>query len=340
MILVTGGTGLVGSHLLFRLAEKGGALRAIYRDPNKLEKVRRVFSYYSSNWQQLFDSIQWVEADITDIPSLEKAFDRITQVYHCAALISFDPNDLRKLLKANEYGTANIVNMCISKRIDKLCYASSIAAIGKSIKNSKVNENNEWRSDSAVPYALSKHLAEMEVWRGTQEGIPAVIINPGVILGPGFWTSGSGKLFQAAAKGSKYYPPGGTGFVPVDDVVQLMMMAMESDVENERFISVSDNLSYLEVLSKIATAIGRPGPKIELKFWQLRGLRMLDWFWNAISGKGRKLSRIQIDGLRRRAYYDNSKAKNHFEFSYQSLDQCIEFSSQKFVEENPVHFSQ
>ena len=125
---------------------------------------------------------------------IEEAFKNIRKVYHCAALISFDPNDFKRLVEVNEEGTGNIVNLSISHKIDKLCYVSSIAALGKDPNSPEVTEQSEWRGTDVNPYALTKYLAEMEVWRGSQEGISTVIVNPGVILGPGFWESGSGRL--------------------------------------------------------------------------------------------------------------------------------------------------
>ena len=186
MILVTGGTGLVGSHLLYQLAQAKAPVRAIYRSEQKLDQVLRLFNYYSENAVNLFERVHWIKADIKDISSLQHAFEGVKRVYHCAAMISFDPNDFWELAKINEEGTANVVNLCIANKIEKLCYVSSIAAIGRDPYKAEVTEQSEWKSNDVNPYALTKYLAEMEVWRGTQEGVPAVVINPGVILGPGF----------------------------------------------------------------------------------------------------------------------------------------------------------
>ena len=332
MILVTGGTGLVGSHLLLHLAKMDLSVRAIYRNAEKLATVRGVFAFYVNNADELLNKIDWVEADINDIPALESAFDNITEVYHCAALISFDPNDLQLLIDANETGTANVVNLCIARTIRKLCYVSSIAAIGRYEGQAWVSEDTEWRNELANPYALTKHLAEMEVWRATQEGIPVVIINPGVIIGPGFWNSGSGRLFKIAAKGSKYYPPGGTGFVAIEDVVQMMIKLMTSPIKNERFIAVSDNLSYKEILSRIAKNLDKRPPHKELSIGILKMLRPLDWLLNILFGRKRSLSKAQLYSLQNRSYYSNEKVKNMIGYEYGSLDEAINFSSDKFKE--------
>ena len=212
MVLVTGGTGLIGSHLLYKLTEQGEKIRATYRVGSDLERVRVIFSYYSDNSESLFKQIEWIEADLNDIPKLTVAFENVTYVYHCAALISFDPSDYKLLRKTNIKGTANIVNLCIAFGVKKLCYVSTIATLGHN--PSLIDEETHWdgNQDQSV-YAISKYGAEMEVWRGIQEGIPTVIVNPGVVIGPGFWSSGSGLLFKMTAKGRPFATEGGTGYV-------------------------------------------------------------------------------------------------------------------------------
>ncbi|MDB2606724.1 NAD-dependent epimerase/dehydratase family protein, partial [Zobellia sp.] len=242
MILVTGGTGLVGSHLLLKLVQTGNSVRAIHRKGSNLKRVVKVFGYYTEDAQSLFNKIDWVEADITDTPALEIAFDQITHVYHTAALISFDPTNFDILEKINTEGTANIVNLCIANSIEKLCYTSTIGAIGKSLESTMASEENEWTPREANVYGLTKQAAEMEAWRGSQEGLSVVMVNPGVIIGPGFWHSGSGDLFTVAKKGYRFYPPGGTGFITVRDVVKMMVSLMDSQITNERYIAVAENL--------------------------------------------------------------------------------------------------
>ena len=320
----------MGSHLLLHLSKKDQPVRAIYRNAEKLKSVRKVFSYYVDHVDPLFAKIEWVEADINDIPAMESAFSDISHVYHCAALISFDPNDLPQLIEVNEGGTANVVNLCIARKIQKLCYVSSIAAIGRDEASKWISEDTDWKNEHNNPYALTKHLAEMEVWRATQEGIPVVIVNPGIIIGPGYWESGSGRLFKAVSKGPRYYPPGGSGFVGIDDVVQMMIQLMASSVQNERFIAVSDNLSYKEILSRIAENLGKKPPQRELSIILLKILRRFDWLLNILFGRKRSLSKAQIYALQHRCYYKNDKIKNMIGYEYSSLEEAIKFSCQQF----------
>lgn len=334
MILVTGGTGLLGSHLLLKLMEAGHSVRAIHRKKSDLKRVEKVFAYYRKDATDLFMAIEWIVADINDIPALEIAFKNITQVYHAAALISFNPEDYKTLQKINREGTANIVNLCIANNIQKLCYSSTIGAIGRSINNSKANEETPWTPLEANVYGRTKHAAEMEVWRGSQEGLSVVMVNPGVIIGPGFWDSGSGALFTTAQKTYGYYPPGGTGFISVHDVVAMMIELMQSPVKNERYIAVTENWTYQKILGEITRELGIKSPTKELKFWQLKIARCFDWVKNLFLKSGRSITKSHIRSLKNRQIFNNRKIKDELGFEFRSLKNEIRFCCKKFREEN------
>lgn len=333
MVLVTGSTGLVGAHLLFSLVMAKNKVKAIYRSETKRQQVKRVFSYYSKEANALFDQISWIKADILDIPALDNAFKDVQYVYHAAALISFDPRDFKKLKKINEEGTANIVNLCLEHNIKKLCHVSSIGTIGRSTLGSEATEDNEWTGQHSNVYALTKRGAEMEVWRGSQESLPVVIVNPGVIIGPGFWNSGSGKLFSTANKGYSFYPPGGTGFVAVSDVVNSMIQLMESSVTNERFIIVAENLTYQQILEKIAHYLEKKPPVKKLTVWQLHIGRYFDFFKSLFTGSPRTITKNAIYSLQHPEIYNSDKIKNTIHFEFEPLQNTIKFSSEKFIDE-------
>jgi dihydroflavonol-4-reductase len=308
MILVTGATGLVGSHLVLRLVSQNLQVRALFRKEEAKKRVLQVFEYYRK--QDLYDKIEWVQADIVDVPSLEAAFENVDYVYHCAALISFDPKDEEKLRKANIEGTANVVNLCVDFGIKKLCYVSSIAALGD-LKDfeSVVTEETEWNPEfHHSDYAISKYGAEMEVWRGHQEGLQVVVVNPGVILGPVFWTNGSGEIYERVQKGLVFYTKGGTGFVTVDDVVNAMIVLMQSEISAERFVLVSETLTYQDLTNLIAEKLKVNPPKIKAKRWMTGLAWRLDYLL-ALFGKKRTLSKSMARTLHAIEYYDASKVK-------------------------------
>lgn len=329
MILVTGGTGLIGSHLLYKLVRNGEMVKAIYRDKNSITRVSRVFGIYSKTPQDYIKKIKWVQADITDLGSLQGHFMGVDHVYHCAALISFDPKDHFSLFKINTLGTSHIVNLCLEHTVKKLCYVSSVAAIGPAGKGKTVSEETEWNGIGTTVYGLSKHDGELEVWRGSMEGLSVVIVNPGVVLGPGFRNSGSGLLFKYASKGSRFYFPGGTGFVSVDDVVDAMVPLMQSNVAGKRYILVNENLSYASLFQKIASYFGVVPPQKQIPKWAMEYYWRLDWLMSTLFGRKRKLTKNMVKGLYNRQRYDNTKSKHIPGFKYGSLDEAIAFCCAK-----------
>ena len=324
MILVTGGTGLVGAHLLLHLVENEDSVRAIYRTSIGIEKTKSLFKRYQK--EPLFSKIDWIQADIIDVPSLEKAFQNIDYLYHCAGLISYDPNDEDLLRKVNIEGTANIVNFCIEFQVKKLCHVSSIAALGNLGSNeNQITEETEWNPESPLSdYAISKYGAEMEIWRGQQEGLDVVIVNPGVIFGAAFWNQGSGLFFSAVKKGFPFYTNGSTGYVGVTDVVKIMIQLMRSSIAGERFIIVAENLTFKKVIFLIAENLKAKKPKIEAKRWMTAIGWRLDWLVSAIFRTKRKLSKYSANSLHSSDFISNEKIKNAFNFKFQSIDKVIE----------------
>ncbi len=335
MILVTGGTGLVGAHLLATLTSKNKQVKAIYRTEKSLQTVKKIFSYYTEDVATLFSKIIWVQADITEVPSLEKAFEEVTIVYHAAALVSFDPKDYRKMRQVNIDGTANIVNFCISNAIQKLCFVSSIAAIGDGVNNQIATEENEWNAEGEHNgYAITKRGAEMEVWRASQEGVEVVIVNPGVILGAGFWNTNTGLFFTKVAKGLKYYTTGITGYVGVADVVKAMILLTESSVKNERFILVSENKSFKEIFTTVALSLGKTPPSVNVSKSVISFLRRLDGIITFLTRKKRLLNKNTANSLFNETHYSSEKIRNSIDFKFTSIDKVIKEISNKYQEEH------
>lgn len=335
MILVTGGTGLVGSHLLYQLTTNNNPVRAIYRNKNKLALTKKIFSYYSENPDILFNKIDWVEADLLDIPLLTEAFKGITHVYHAAAFVSFEPDKYHLLRKTNIEGTANIVNLSIVNKIEKLCYVSSVATIGSATSKDTLNELTLWNpeADNSV-YSITKYGAEMEVWRGTQEGLDAVIVNPGVIIGPGIWNYGSGNIFKKVYNGLPFYTKGVTGYVGIEDVVLPMMKLMESPIKNERFILVSENWPYKQFIDKIATSLNVKAPSKKASSLLLQMGWRLDWLKHKLTGKRRRLSKQLVHTLNSKSVYDNTKLKTQLNYQFKPLEKSIKEVAGIFLKEH------
>lgn len=307
MILVTGGTGLTGSHLVLQLLESGRRpVRAIYRTDQAIARTKKLFSFYKKPY--LFNEIEWVKADIRNIPSLEEAFKDVDYVYHCAALISFDPADEEKLRKANIEGTANIVNCCLTFGVKKLVHVSSIAALGDFADGqTMVDEKTEWNPEKPHnDYAISKHGAEMEVWRGQQEGLDVIVVNPGIIVGPPFWNTGSSAMYKMIARGQRFYTLGTMGFVGAYDVARIMVLLMDSDISGERFILSAGDYTYREVFNMAADAMHKKRPAAYAKPWMTSIGWRIDWFLSLL-GKKRLLTKDQARAVHETTRYPNDK---------------------------------
>ncbi|MCG9792165.1 NAD-dependent epimerase/dehydratase family protein [Flavobacterium algicola] len=323
MVLLTGGTGLVGAHLLIRLIENGEKVRATYRNRNAIEKTKALFAYYQK--ETLFDAIEWKEADVTNITQLEEAFIGIEYVYHCAGLISFQPSDEGRLRKTNIEGTANVVNFCLANNVIKLCYISSVAALGDLAEHETVvTESTEWNPEKPhSDYAISKYGAEMEIWRGQQEGLQSVIINPGIILGPGFDDQGSGLLYKRVAKGLSFYTTGVTAFIAVPDVVEIAIKLINSSIVNERYTLVAENSSYQQILNSMSDALNVKRPSIHAKGWLLEIAWRLDKFASFLFRSKRNLTKYMARSSYNSRIFSNEKIKADLKISFIDVHQYI-----------------
>lgn len=271
MILVTGATGLLGSHLLLSLLCRGYRVRAIRRAGSDTERIRHIFSYYEPDADHWLSKVEWMEASLTDQGSLEEALDGVTTVYHTAAKVSFHASDHREMLRVNTGGTAMMVDLSIAAGVEQFCHVSSIATLGRATSREACTEETHWvPSAQNTVYSISKYGAEREVWRGMEEGLRAVIINPSVILGPGFW-QGNSALFRLSYKDLPFYTDGMNGYVDVRDVVSAMILLTEGKHFGERFICSAANLTYYDLFSMMARQFGKKPPAIRIPP-QLAGL--------------------------------------------------------------------
>jgi nucleoside-diphosphate-sugar epimerase len=332
MILVTGGTGLVGSHLIYQLTLENNVIRATHRADSDIERVKLLFKFYSKDFNQLFKKIEWIEADLNNLSQLQDAFKDISFVYHCAACISFDPSRYETLRRVNIRGTANIVNLCIKNKIKKLCHVSSVATLGYNIK--EIDENNYWDGNKhKSAYAISKYGAEMEVWRGVQEGVKSVIINPGVIIGPGFSKSAFGTIIKMVTNKKRFHTCGKTGYVDVRDISNIMIRLMNSKIENERYILVNKNLSYKKVIDMVSSNLGLKNKSTFVSKSKLKIALVFDLVSSKIFNKERKLSKALCKTLTRNFNYSSKKIKKNLNFEFTSILETFEKSCQFYSQE-------
>ncbi|HVI48004.1 MAG TPA: NAD-dependent epimerase/dehydratase family protein [Chitinophaga sp.] len=322
MILVTGGTGFLGSHLIRTLADAGKPVRALYRKQP------------SPQLQDLSDKIEWVQGDILDVCTLEDAMNGITQVYHCAAVVSFQPGERDSLLKINAEGTANVVNLALDAGVQKLVHVSSVAAIGRAREKAAIDEDCEWEeSRNNSQYSISKYQGEMEVWRGIAEGLDAVIVNPSIILGAGFWDDGSGALLKNAWKEFPFYTTGVNGFVDVKDVAEAMVQLMDSDISGERFILSAENWDYQRLFTTMAHALGKKPPHIAVKPWMAEIVWRLEKVKGMFTGGKPLVTKETARTAQLKVYYNSNKILDALPgFSFRPLEQTIKEISTVFLD--------
>lgn len=296
MILITGGSGLVGSELISQLLAHGNHVKAIYNntplsvnDPNLIA----------------------VQCDILDTSALEEAMQGVTQLYHCAAVVSFSSKNKDRLFEINIGGTANVVNAAVDAGVKKMVHVSSVSALGRIRENETVTEEMSWTEESSNSlYGKSKYLGEMEVWRGIGEGLDAVIVNPSLILGSGDWSKGSSEIFRSVYNEFPWYSDGVTGIVDVKDVAKAMILLMNSEIKNEKFILNAENLSYKEIFTGIANCFGKKPP--HKKVTPL--IAAMVWRWESIksifTGKDPLITKETARTALAKVYFDNSKFLN------------------------------
>jgi len=329
MILVTGGTGLVGAHLLLHLAGNDKKVRALYRSDATVAKTRNLFTLKNN---PNFERIEWVKGDINDIPSLEDALLGVDTVYHCAAYISFEPKDEDILRKVNIEGTANMVNCALDFGVTKFCHVSSIAALGDAKDSSEsITEETEWNPEVRHgDYAISKYGAEMEVWRAWQEGLNVVIVNPGLIFGEGFWDAGSGKIFKAVHSGQYFYTKGTCGIVAVEDVVKAMIQLVATDTNGERYTIVANDVSYKEMLDTIADGMKKSRPGVYASPWLTSVAWRMDWLFSKLLRQKRKLTRSMAKSSHNFENYDNSKIVSKLDFTFLEVVSYLRQLSERY----------
>jgi nucleoside-diphosphate-sugar epimerase len=324
MIIVTGATGLVGSHLLFELCNSGKKVKALTRNRANIHQVETIFHYYSPQANELLKLIDWVEADILDYARLHEIIESGDEVYHCAAEVAFSKREKSKVTRVNIGGTANIVNACIEKGARKLCHVSSVAAIGKGEQGLPSDENCIWDSTQRhTVYSLSKFHSEMEVWRGIEQGLTAVIVNPSIIIGPTLSLKGTGALLRAVQKGLKFYPPGSMGFVDVRDVARIMIRLMESEISNQRFILNSENISYYQFLSLSAHQFGKPVPTIRIRRWMAHLALGVSSILSFLQRKPPLITKEIIRSAFSNESYSSHKIMNHLQYAFIPVNEAI-----------------
>lgn len=325
MVLLTGGTGFVGGHMLVHLIQAGRKVRALKRKNSSTRELEIICRFYGEDFQSISSHIEWIEGDLLNPESLDNALINVQEVYHCAAVVSFDGKDPEQLNRINIEGTRNLVNATIHTDISNFIYISSIGALGESLSDKLITEATSWNlQNQSSAYSNSKYHAEQEVWAGIEKSLNVIIVNPGIILGAGDFTKGSLRFFSQVKRGMPFYTDQQTGYVDVRDVCKAILVLKEKQLFNMRFILVSENLTNKQLFTYIANALNKKPPFIRIGKTGLRIASMLNRLGCKISGKQPLLSREIVNSASGKHRYSSDKFLSNTGFSFTPMKKCIE----------------
>jgi dihydroflavonol-4-reductase len=332
MILVTGATGILGRIIVLELLKQQKQVRACYHTEYKLADVLFSFKQYLNNdhlAQQYFDKIQWLNTDFSDFEAIKEALEAVNEVYHCAALVSFDPQDKAVMDKINIEFTKNLLYIAQEKNIQKFCYISSIATLDKLNDEFEIDEISDWDSKTShSDYAMSKYLAEMEVWRANAEGLNSIIINPAVIIAGGNAQSSAG-LFALYQK-QNYCLPGETGYVDVRDVAQTSIKLMALNLFGQRFICSAEQKTHQQIANQIRVKNKQKATRVLSKI-QLKTLFILSRLFGRFSKALRQINHDNFANIYQNKNYQNKKIIAATGHQFIAIDQSIATHYQHYI---------
>lgn len=322
-IFITGGTGFIGAYTIWNLVEKGYEVFALRRS------AKLPFFIPEHIWKK----VNWVEGDLMDVVALEEGTKDKDAVIHAAAIVSFSDAERSQMYKVNVEGTRNVVNAAIGSSVKRFIHISSVAALGRTRKSETVSEERKWETNKAnTHYAITKHHAELEVWRGFAEGLEGVIVNPSTVLGFGNWHQSSCAIFRSGYKGFSWYTEGVNGFVGVEDVASAIIGLMESEIYARRFIVNSENWSFKQLLENIADGFRKQRPHRKATpflgeiVWRLERIR------NMFADGKPLLTRESARVAHSRTEFDNKAILEALPgFRFKPLEEVIKTACEKYI---------
>jgi nucleoside-diphosphate-sugar epimerase len=309
IVAVTGANGLVGSAIVDKLND------------GKID-VRRVVR---------------PETDILDMSALMKAFEGVDVVVHAAGFVSFNPRDKRKLLTVNVEGTKNVVNACLAAGVKKIIHISSVAALGSPSRGTsaeqgrhrsgiQVNEDTKWIQGMPVSdYAQSKYLAELEVYRGMEEGMIVSIVSPSVVLSAGDGVRSSSALFGYVWNQRKFYTEFNLNYVDARDVADIVTHLVREDHNGEKFIATAGTASLGTVLGEIALRFQKKAPSINVPIGLAKIAAVFEELRASVTRSEPMVTRQSATALREKLIFENEKVKRILGTKFQSLEKTLDW---------------
>ncbi|ROI00331.1 NAD-dependent epimerase/dehydratase family protein [Chryseobacterium daecheongense] len=336
MVFVTGATGLLGRVVALELLKQGKSVRASKRPASDLEEVKNSYRFYTGTPEVYFNAIEWVDVDFDDILSLQEALQGVEEIYHCAAKVGFDPKDDKEMYHTNTEGTKNLLYAVENSSVKKLLHISTVAVLDLYNEKGELDEGSDFNpKEEHSAYAISKHLAEMEVWRASAEGLNVAIVNPGMILASGRWGQSSGEIFQIFEKNGFTFS-GGSAYVDVRDVAKISIELMEKNIFGERFIAVSENKRYLELGRQIRKKLGLKAPKV-LSRTQLNIGRLANTLFGWLIPKLQMITKSNIESVSSFNTISNQKVKERLDYQFIPVEESVEFHLTNYINDKKLN---
>jgi nucleoside-diphosphate-sugar epimerase len=335
MIFVTGATGILGRVIVLELLKKGEKVRAAKRPSSNISEVKHSYQFYTENPESFFRQIEWVDVDFDDIHAVEAALKDVTEVYHCAAKVSFHPKDEKEMNHTNIKGTENLLFACEGSSVQKFMHVSSIAVLDSFNDQGELDEDSDFNPKiEHSAYAISKHLSEMEVWRASAEGLSTIIINPGMIIGTGNWGKSSGDIFPTFEKNAFTFS-GGSNYVDVRDVAKIAIDLMEKNKFGERFILISENKKYTEIGNQIRRKLGLKDASI-LSNGILNTGRWLNVFFGWLIPQLKMATKTNIEAVTSSSVISNKKVKEVLNFEFIPVQESVDFHLNNYINDKKL----
>jgi nucleoside-diphosphate-sugar epimerase len=326
---LTGGTGLLGTYFLIHAVEQGHSVKAIYRNEKSIETTKKVFALHGSQVLEKFSNINWIKADLINPLEIEELILPSDIIVHSAGMVSFLPKDEQEMYNSNFVSTQNLVNVCIEKGVKKFVHISSVSTL---CKDDKVRDETSFMrpAKEAGFYGKSKYLAEMEVWRGTQEGLNAVILSPSIILGVHNWNKGSSKMFEVAQKGLLFYTRGKTGFVDVNDVAKAILVVAESEINQKRYCLNSENIFYKDFFERLHILFGNSVPKYKAGKFLTELYWRFQWLKSKIANTDPLVTKESANTAHSIRQFSGDNFSKDFNFTYTPINTTIKNCVEKY----------
>lgn len=326
---LTGGTGLLGTYFLIQALEQGHGVTAIYRSEKSKQITSKVFASLGSDILEKYSKINWVKANLLNPLEFDELILPHHTVVHCAGMVSFLPSDEQEMYKSNFVGTQNLVNVCIDKGVKKLIHISSVSTLCKEVE---LRDESSFQrpAKEAGFYGKSKYLAEMEVWRGMQEGLNACVLSPSIILGAHDWNKGSSKMFDVAYKGLLFYTQGKTGFVDVNDVAKAILVVAKTETKQKRYCLNAENIFYKDFFEKLHLAFGKPMPKYKAGKFLTSLYWRFQWLKSKIVNSAPLVTKESANTAHSIRLFSGDRFAEEFGFLYTPIDKSVASITKKY----------